>query len=89
MGEKNELKVDFRLICATNKNLSENIENGTFREDLYYRLEEFPIYLPPLRKRKSDIPLLVNHFLKNYCEASDIPLKSFSHNALDQLIKHC
>jgi transcriptional regulator with PAS, ATPase and Fis domain len=58
--------VDVRIIAATNRNLEKEIENGNFREDLYYRLNVFPIIIPPLRDRKEDIPLLVNHFLKKY-----------------------
>jgi len=63
VGESRTRKIDVRLVIATNANLEEMVEKGIFRKDLYYRLNVFPIYLPPLREIKSDIPLLVNHFL--------------------------
>ncbi len=63
VGESRSRKIDVRMIIATNANLEEMIEKGNFRKDLYYRLNVFPIHLPPLREIKSDIPLLVNHFL--------------------------
>jgi transcriptional regulator with GAF, ATPase, and Fis domain len=66
LGDPKTIKVDVRIIAATNRNLEKEIENGNFREDLFYRLNVFPIKIPPLRDRKEDIPLLVNHFLKKY-----------------------
>ncbi|MFA6425246.1 MAG: sigma-54 dependent transcriptional regulator [Phycisphaerae bacterium] len=66
VGSTKPVNVDLRLIAATNKNLLEEINNGEFREDLYYRLNVVGIHLPPLRKRKEDIPLLVEHFIKKY-----------------------
>ena len=68
VGGAKVIKVDVRLITATNKNLEESIKNGTFREDLYYRINVVPINIPPLRDRKEDIPLLVNHFIKHFHE---------------------
>lgn len=65
IGGTKDIKVDIRLIAATNKDLQKMIINGNFREDLFYRLNVFPILVPPLRERKEDIPLLVNHFLTN------------------------
>jgi len=67
VGGNKEISSDFRVICATNKNLKSMIENGTFREDLYYRLNVVNIQIPPLRDRKEDIPLLVDYFIKKYC----------------------
>jgi transcriptional regulator with PAS, ATPase and Fis domain len=64
VGENENRKIDVRIIAATNQNLFEAVHSGTFREDLYYRLKVFPIHLPPLRQRKKDIPLLINHFIE-------------------------
>jgi transcriptional regulator with PAS, ATPase and Fis domain len=64
VGGNQTIRVDVRFIAATNKNLMEMVKQGTFREDLYYRLNVFSIYLPPLRERKEDIPLLAAHFLE-------------------------
>lgn len=66
IGGSETLQSDFRLIVATNRNLEKEVQKGTFRSDLYYRLNVFPIYVPPLRERIGDIPLLVNHFTKLY-----------------------
>ncbi len=66
LGNPKTIKVDVRVIAATNRNLEQAIENGRFREDLFYRLNVFPIHIPPLRERKEDIPLLVNHFVQKY-----------------------
>ncbi len=67
IGGKSTLTVDVRVIAATNKSLEKMVESGQFRQDLYYRLNVFPIILPPLRNRKQDIPLLANHFVRKYC----------------------
>ena len=67
VGGNKEIKSDFRVICATNRNLKKMMEEGTFREDLYYRLNVVNINIPPLRERKEDIPLLVEHFIKKFC----------------------
>ncbi|NCP64670.1 MAG: sigma-54-dependent Fis family transcriptional regulator [Paraglaciecola sp.] len=72
---------DFRLVCATHKNLLTMVDNGEFRRDLYYRIAGFPLHLPPLRERKEDIPELVKHFLKY----SDYQHKTFSRRALEML----
>jgi DNA-binding NtrC family response regulator len=69
VGGNREITSDFRVICATNKDLKSMVKNGTFREDLFYRLNVVNIDVPPLRKRTEDIPSLVNHFIKVYCTA--------------------
>jgi transcriptional regulator with GAF, ATPase, and Fis domain len=68
VGGIETITVDVRVIAATNKNLEEEVKKGTFREDLYFRLNVYPIHIPPLRERKEDIPLLVKHFLKKYAQ---------------------
>ena len=67
VGGNKEIKSDFRVICATNRNLKKMVEEGTFREDLYYRLNVVNISIPPLRERKEDISMLVYYFIKKYC----------------------
>ena len=66
VGDSRSIKVDVRIVSSTNRNLKEEVAKGNFREDLYYRLSIVPITIPPLRERVSDIPLLVNHFLKQF-----------------------
>src|ERR1700730_10141357 len=68
VGESRTIRVDTRVVAATNQFLEDEIEAGRFRDDLYYRLNVVPIYLPPLRERRQDIPGLVKHFLAHYCE---------------------
>jgi DNA-binding NtrC family response regulator len=67
VGGNKEISSDFRVICATNKDLKSMVEKGTFREDLYYRLNVVNIHVPPLRDRVEDIPFLVDYFIKKYC----------------------
>lgn len=75
IGDNQTVKVDVRVIAATNKNIKELVDSGDFREDLYYRLNVIPIYLPPLRERSSDVPVLTNYFLMKYCRLNDFPMK--------------
>jgi DNA-binding NtrC family response regulator len=74
VGGNKEISSDFRVICATNRNLKLMVDEGSFREDLYYRLNVVNIHLPPLRERKSDIPLLTDYFIKKYCTSMNKPL---------------
>ena len=75
LGGRTAKKIDFRLICATNDDLEEQVRLGRFREDLYYRINVIPIFVPPLRERDGDIPLLVDHFLRVYSGAAKKPIK--------------
>ncbi len=83
VGGSASLKVDVRVIAATNRRLDEEVKAGRFREDLYYRLNVFPIRIPPLRERKSDIVLLADHFTEKYAVRNDKPIKRISSPALD------
>lgn len=83
-GEKN-IKVNPRIVAATNKNLREEIKNGNFREDLYHRLSVILIHVPTLNEREDDIPLLAEHFLSMTCAEHGIPRKKFSDDALEAL----
>ena len=88
VGGNQQIKVDFRCIAATNKNLEALVKAGSFRPDLYYRLHVFCIDLPPLRERREDIPLLVNHFLNKFCMATSRPIPQISAEALETLMRH-
>jgi two-component system nitrogen regulation response regulator NtrX len=85
VGGNKQIKVDVRVIAASNKNLLKEIEKGTFREDLYYRLNVLPIEVPPLRERKEDIPLLVKHFLHSQAEEQGLKTKDITQEALEVL----
>jgi two-component system nitrogen regulation response regulator NtrX len=81
VGGTQTLHVDVRVIAATNKNLSEAIETGDFREDLFYRLNVLPLHVPPLRERGADIALLASHFLAHFCQVEGKPAKTLSDEA--------
>jgi DNA-binding NtrC family response regulator len=78
LGGNRISKVDVRIIASTNKNLMQKIKQGTFREDFFYRLNILPIELPPLRQRREDIPLIVNHLIQKHCQKLDKPVKNVS-----------
>jgi two-component system response regulator HydG len=88
VGGEETLEVDVRVIAATNKNLMEEIRKGTFREDLYYRLNVIPLFVPPLRERKDDIPLLASHFLQKFSQEKGKELNSISPEVLEILVAH-
>lgn len=88
VGGLDTIKVDVRVIAATNKSLVNMIKEGQFRIDLFYRLKVVSIYLPPLRERRSDIPLMVDHFMKIYCAETGKTMDGISSQALDELIKY-
>jgi DNA-binding NtrC family response regulator len=75
LGGRAVKKIDFRLIAATNDDLEDMVRQGRFREDLYYRINVVPIFIPPLREREGDLPLLLDHFLRVYCAANKKPVK--------------
>jgi len=88
LGGSDEIQVDFRLICATNKNLEKLVEEEKFREDLYYRINVFSIFLPPLRKRKSDITMLAGHFIQKYARSMGKPKKSIASNVQEMMLEY-
>lgn len=88
LGGTTPKKTDVRFIAATNRNLEKEVHAGRFRQDLFYRLNVIPIYLPPLRERKEDIPLLVGHFLAKHCKKIGKPPMRISENALETLMNY-
>ncbi|MBW1914597.1 MAG: sigma-54-dependent Fis family transcriptional regulator [Deltaproteobacteria bacterium] len=87
VGDTRINKVDIRFIASCNKNIMELISKGIFREDLYYRLNVFPIIIPPLRKRTGDIPLLLDYFLNKQAKKTGRPLKHFSNDAVNLMME--
>lgn len=88
VGSSKPIKVDVRVIAATNKNLEEEVANGRFRQDLFYRINVFPIDIPPIRERKGDLYLLINHILKKICDTYGLEQKQFSGEALQKMIAY-
>ena len=88
VGSEESLTVDVRLVLATNEDLARQVEEGTFRRDLYYRISVVPIHLPPLRERMGDIPLLANHFLKRYAEENEKAITRIDDNAMTVMQAH-
>jgi two-component system response regulator PilR (NtrC family) len=88
VGGNQDIKVDVRVVAATNRDLEKAVAEGSFREDLYYRLDVIPIRLPPLRMRTGDIPLLVNHFLERFSKESGKPKPMIGPEAMPVLLGH-
>src|SRR5918992_5162152 len=88
LGSARTIKVDVRVIAATNKNLEEEIEKGSFREDLFFRLSVIPIVVPPLRERPEDIPLLVRHFMEGFSRENNMRPKRITQGAIDALQRY-
>jgi len=88
VGATETIKVDVRVIAATNKDLRQAVEEETFREDLFYRISVIPIHLPPLRERKEDIMLLANHFLEKYNQRRFKALKGFNSRVVEILLNY-
>jgi DNA-binding NtrC family response regulator len=85
LGSSESVRVDIRVVAATNCDLRQRVEEARFREDLFYRLNVVPIHMPPLRARREDIPMLAVHFARKICAAERIPLKGLAGEALDHL----
>lgn len=88
LGDTRRHKADIRIIAATNRDLQSLLDEGTFRKDLFYRLNVVSIYMPPLRERKEDIPILVEHFIKRYVREYKKPVKGFTIDAIMHLISY-
>ncbi|MCK5835635.1 MAG: sigma 54-interacting transcriptional regulator [Desulfobacula sp.] len=88
VGDSKKIKIDIRIIAATHKNLYELIQQGRFREDLFYRLKVFPIHVPPLRKRREDIPILVSHFIKKGNKRERKSIEGIDSEGMKRLMEH-
>jgi len=88
VGGTQSIDVEARIIAATNKDLAEAVKDGSFREDLFYRLNVIPIHVPPLARRRTDIPLLVDFFLEKFKKDQDTPVRSFSPEAMTALMRY-
>ena len=88
LGSKRSMKVDVRILAATNRNLNKALAEGEFRSDLYFRLNVIQLQIPPLRQRREDIPLLANHFLKKYRECYASPRHTFPKGLIEEFIEH-
>ena len=88
VGESRSIKFDARIIAASNLDLKKLVKDGTFREDLYYRLHVIPITLPPLRDRKEDVPLLARHFVQKSCRSNNLPPRTLTQDAMRALMNY-
>jgi len=88
VGESKPIQIDVRIVAATVKDLAKEVNEGRFREDLFYRLNVLPIHIPPLRERKEDIPLLIQHFIGKYNQVMSKDVVDVDHNAMDTLMNY-
>jgi two-component system, NtrC family, response regulator AtoC len=88
LGSNKKIPLDVRIVSATNKNLEQMVKEGSFREDLYFRLNVIPILLPSLRERKEDLPILIDYFIEKYCNEMNRPKKSLSQGAKRLLLNY-
>ena len=88
VGGTRTISVDVRVIAATHRNLEDDMKKGAFRDDLYYRLNVVPIYIPPLRERRDDVPLLIRHFIEKYSRENEKEITGISSQALEMLMKY-
>lgn len=88
VGGTEQKKVDVRVVAATNKDLKEMVEDETFREDLYYRINVINLVVPPLRDRKEDIPILTEHFMSRGCKEKNVPMKTFAKRTLEKVFDY-
>ena len=88
VGSDKDIRVNVRVVAATNKNLLEEIEKGNFREDLYHRLSVIIIHVPPLKDRIEDIPVLVKHFISTICAENGMPERQIADDAVAELQNH-
>ncbi|NIS69083.1 MAG: hypothetical protein GTO12_09055, partial [Proteobacteria bacterium] len=88
IGDSKPIKIDVRIVAATVKDLDEAVKAGSFRDDLFYRLNVLPIKLPPLRERKEDIPILVDHFMAKFGESLGKSVRSITPEALKILLRY-
>ena len=88
LGGQRPVKVDLRIVAASNRDLEKELEKGTFRQDLFYRIHVIPIKIPPLRDRKEDISLLVGYFLDKYAKRMKKEIKGFSTGALNKIMNY-
>jgi two-component system nitrogen regulation response regulator NtrX len=88
IGDVESKNLNIRIISATNKDIKEEIKNGNFREDLYYRLNVIPVYMPSLRERKDDIPILIKYFMENICKSNKIKNKELENEAINYMMEY-